>query len=116
MTIGRYSMHLSNFQQLALCSGGECHLVTLLLPWHSPGIVLSVTANPTLPCLLTKGDCWLKFTEGPGNPEINFRGSLSQDYLKRHPTSADFVQWDGGVLLPAGMPLSNGTFGPRYAW
>eukprot|EP00884_Botryococcus_braunii_P023092 jgi/Botrbrau1/9467/Bobra.0252s0088.1 len=36
----------------------------------------------------TKGDCWLKFSEGPMSPEVNFRGKLSADYLKRHPKRA----------------------------
>uniref|UniRef100_A0A7R9W011 Apple domain-containing protein n=1 Tax=Chlamydomonas euryale TaxID=1486919 RepID=A0A7R9W011_9CHLO len=64
----------------------------------------------------TKGDCWLKFTEGPAAPELNYRGELGPRYRERHPTAPDHVQWSGGVILPAGMPLTNGTFGPRYNW
>ncbi|KAG1663396.1 hypothetical protein FOA52_011674 [Chlamydomonas sp. UWO 241] len=64
----------------------------------------------------TKGDCWLKFTEGPASPELNYRGLLGPGYRVRHPTASDRVQWWGGVVLPPGMELTNGTFGPRYQW
>ncbi|KAK9803429.1 hypothetical protein WJX72_011992 [[Myrmecia] bisecta] len=64
----------------------------------------------------TKGDCWLKFTEGPANPEVNFRGALVEDWQERHPTAPDHVQWHTGVVLPPGIPLNNGTWSPRYFW
>ncbi|KAG2455183.1 hypothetical protein HYH02_000999 [Chlamydomonas schloesseri] len=64
----------------------------------------------------TKGDCWLKFTEGPANPEVNMRGDLPQSYRSRHPTAPNRVQWQSGVLLPPGVKLTNGTWGPRWTW
>lgn len=27
-----------------------------------------------------RGNCWLKFTEAPGNPEVNMRGSLEGEF------------------------------------
>lgn len=68
------------------------------------------------------GDCWLKFTEGPLNPEVrtsqlfsllsfasllcnlaiaqrlqvNMRGTLPDDYRIRHPTAPKTVQWHSG--------------------
>eukprot|EP00195_Chlamydomonas_chlamydogama_P006959 CAMPEP_0202890758 /NCGR_PEP_ID=MMETSP1392-20130828/1065_1 /ASSEMBLY_ACC=CAM_ASM_000868 /TAXON_ID=225041 /ORGANISM="Chlamydomonas chlamydogama, Strain SAG 11-48b" /LENGTH=281 /DNA_ID=CAMNT_0049574389 /DNA_START=136 /DNA_END=978 /DNA_ORIENTATION=- len=62
----------------------------------------------------TKGDCWLKFTEGPVAPEVNMRGDLPPDYRARHPTAPKTVQWVSGVLLPPGVKPTNGTFGPRW--
>jgi hypothetical protein len=64
----------------------------------------------------TKGDCWIKFTEGPAWPEINMRGVLPPDFKARHPDAPDKVQWWGGVLLPKGVMPTNGTFGPRWKW
>ena len=64
----------------------------------------------------TKGDCWLKFTEGPVNPELNMRGILPPEYRKRHAQAPAVVQWWGGVLLPRGIEATNGTYGPRWKW
>eukprot|EP01025_Chloroclados_australasicus_P024425 TRINITY_DN244_c0_g1_i1.p1 TRINITY_DN244_c0_g1~~TRINITY_DN244_c0_g1_i1.p1 ORF type:complete len:257 (+),score=34.33 TRINITY_DN244_c0_g1_i1:225-995(+) len=64
----------------------------------------------------TKGDCWLKFTEGPIQPEVNMRGDLPDDYRKRHPTAPQKVQWVAGVLLPSNVQMKNGTWGPRWSW
>lgn len=64
----------------------------------------------------TKGDCWIKFTEGPASPQINMRGMITPDMKRRHPEAPERAQWWGGVLLPPGVPLTNGTFGPRYKW
>jgi hypothetical protein len=71
----------------------------------------------------TKGDCWLKFTEGPAYPELNMRGELPADYRQRHQRPGNpsydapkFVQWWGGVLLPRGIEPTNGTYGPRWKW
>lgn len=64
----------------------------------------------------TKGDCWLKFTEGPANPEVNMRGDLPPDYRARHPTAPNRTQWESGVLLPPGVALTNGTWSPRWKW
>lgn len=64
----------------------------------------------------TKGDCWLKFTEGPAVAEINFRGDLPNEYRLRHTTAPLTVQWWGGVLLPPGIQPTNGTYGPRWKW
>lgn len=63
-----------------------------------------------------KGNCWLKFTEGPAYPEVNMRGDLPEDYKKRHPAAPDRVQWHSGVLLPKGVPPSKGIWGPRWKW
>eukprot|EP00798_Chlamydomonas_sp_ICE-L_P012331 gene12331-15505_t len=64
----------------------------------------------------TKGDCWLKFTEGPASPELNQRGKLPDWYMKKHADAPPIVQWWSGVLLPAGIEPNNGTWGPRYQW
>ncbi|KAG1671874.1 hypothetical protein FOA52_003441 [Chlamydomonas sp. UWO 241] len=64
----------------------------------------------------TKGDCWIKFTEGPAWPEINMRGVLPPEFKTRHPEAPDKAQWWGGVLLPQGVLPTNGTFGPRWKW
>eukprot|EP00798_Chlamydomonas_sp_ICE-L_P002395 gene2395-8703_t len=50
--------------------------------------------------------------EGPASPEVNYRGTLPDSYRKRHPTAPDAVQWVSGVLLPAGIKPTNGTYGP----
>ncbi|DBA76497.1 TPA: hypothetical protein ACH3X2_008559 [Trebouxia sp. C0005] len=62
------------------------------------------------------GDCWLKFSEGPLNPEVNMRGVLSDDYRIRHPNAPKMVQWHSGVVLPIGLKPSNGTYSPRFSW
>lgn len=49
-----------------------------------------------------RGDCWLKFTEGPAAPEVNMRGRVSPEARARHPNAPDRVQWVSGVLLPKG--------------
>lgn len=64
----------------------------------------------------SKGDCWLKFTEGPANPELNFRGAIAQEQRNRHPNAPERVQWHAGAVLPRGIVLKNGTWGPRYTW
>lgn len=69
----------------------------------------------------TRGDCWLKFTEGPANPEVNMRGRLVDDndgdgIKKRHPSAPDMTPWHSGVLLPVGMDMTNGTWSPRHDW
>lgn len=63
-----------------------------------------------------KGDCWLKFTEAPASPEVNMRGALPESYRQRHKESPAMVQWSSGVLLPPGVRLTNGTWGPRWLW
>ena len=63
-----------------------------------------------------KGDCWLKFTEGPASPEVNMRGRLSLAAQKRHPQAPKEVQWHAGVLLPHGVTLTNGSWSPRHDW
>jgi len=64
----------------------------------------------------TGGDCWLKFTEAPAQPEVNYRGKISEAFKKRHPLAPERVQWVTGVLLPPGTSLGNGTYGPRFYW
>jgi len=64
----------------------------------------------------SKGDCWLKFTEAPANPEVNMRGRPSKAMQQRHPDAPKEVQWQSGVLLPHGVTLKNGTWGPRHDW
>lgn len=44
------------------------------------------------------------------------RGDLPEDYKKRHPNAPNRVQWQSGVLLPPGVALTNGSFGPRWKW
>lgn len=64
----------------------------------------------------SKGDCWLKFTEGPASPEVNFRGEIRAEQRARHPKAPNAVQWQSGVLLPKGVQLTNGSWSPRYDW
>lgn len=64
----------------------------------------------------SKGDCWLKFTEGPASPEVNMRGALSKGMRKRHPDAPERVQWHSGVVLPHGVKLTNGSWSPRHDW
>lgn len=64
----------------------------------------------------TAGDCWLKFIEAPAQPEVNFRGKLSDEFRRRHPNAPARVQWVTGVLLPRGTSLGVGTMGPRSKW
>lgn len=65
----------------------------------------------------TKGDCWLKFSEAPASPEVNMRGRLPPEMRARHPEDAPIAcPWHAGVLLPEHIPLTNGTFSPRYEW
>ena len=48
--------------------------------------------------------------------QVNMRGHLDAAMKARHPTAPDVVQWHAGVLLPAGVTFSNGTWSPRHAW
>ncbi|PSC69437.1 hypothetical protein C2E20_7129 [Micractinium conductrix] len=64
----------------------------------------------------SKGNCWLKWTEGPAAPEVNMRGRLSTGAQQRHPAAPKEVQWHAGVLLPKGVVLRNGTWSPRHDW
>ncbi|KAF5837716.1 hypothetical protein DUNSADRAFT_3971 [Dunaliella salina] len=64
----------------------------------------------------TKGDCWLKFSEAPAKPEVNLRGDLVGAVREKHPEAPPRVQWVSGVLLPPGVPLTNGTWSPRVNW
>ncbi|MEW5303235.1 MAG: hypothetical protein WDW38_001555 [Sanguina aurantia] len=109
-------------------SSAECGAQCLA---HQPGIIKGPYEN--LPCNAfafcpedvcfepdahthTKGDCWLKFTEGPVMPEVNMRGDLPDSFRSRHAKAPKTVQWESGVLLPPGVPLRNGTWGPRWLW
>eukprot|EP00300_Choanocystis_sp_HF-7_P013227 c18211_g1_i1.p6 GENE.c18211_g1_i1~~c18211_g1_i1.p6 ORF type:complete len:124 (-),score=17.95 c18211_g1_i1:1320-1670(-) len=64
----------------------------------------------------TKGDCWLKFTELPSEPEVNQRGRMKEPYTKRHATWPGQTQWISGAVLPPSLPLGPGTMGPRAQW
>ncbi|GMH42732.1 hypothetical protein BSKO_10651 [Bryopsis sp. KO-2023] len=64
----------------------------------------------------SKGDCWLKFTEAPQNPEFNMKGQVSEAMRERHPEAPETVQWTAGVLLVPGLPMTNGSWGPRADW
>jgi hypothetical protein len=64
----------------------------------------------------TLGDCWLKFTEGPAAPEVNQRGALTAAQRRRHAGAPERTHWHGGVLLPPGVALRNGTRSPRWDW
>ncbi|GAX79750.1 hypothetical protein CEUSTIGMA_g7191.t1 [Chlamydomonas eustigma] len=109
-------------------SAEECAAACLA---HMPGVIQGPFVN--LPCNAFafcpddicfepdahthhKGDCWLKFTEGPANPELNMRGTLPPEYRARHPKAPNVTQWWGGVLLPRGVLPTNGTYGPRWKW
>ena len=63
------------------------------------------------------GDCWLKFSELPEAPEVNMRHPMRTAFLKRHRTQmVAGVPWVSGALLPPGVPMTNGTWGPRAYW
>ena len=72
----------------------------------------------------TGGDCWLKFTEVPEQPEVNARGAMADPataregraYHARHAGAEATVPWVSGVLLPPGATPGNGTWGPRALW
>eukprot|EP00271_Cylindrocystis_brebissonii_P022552 TRINITY_DN8723_c0_g1_i1.p1 TRINITY_DN8723_c0_g1~~TRINITY_DN8723_c0_g1_i1.p1 ORF type:complete len:266 (-),score=27.49 TRINITY_DN8723_c0_g1_i1:426-1223(-) len=64
----------------------------------------------------TQGDCWLKFSEAPHVPEINARGDFDEAFRQRHPEAPQRTPWISGVLVPAGLTLTNGTWGPRASW
>eukprot|EP00271_Cylindrocystis_brebissonii_P022554 TRINITY_DN8723_c0_g2_i2.p1 TRINITY_DN8723_c0_g2~~TRINITY_DN8723_c0_g2_i2.p1 ORF type:complete len:283 (-),score=32.94 TRINITY_DN8723_c0_g2_i2:611-1459(-) len=63
----------------------------------------------------TQGDCWLKFSEAPQNPEVNARGAFDAAFLKRHPEAPQRTPWVSGALVPVELRLTNGTWGPRAA-
>lgn len=44
------------------------------------------------------------------------RGDLPHDYRVRHADAPAVVQWTAGVLLPAPLRPSNGTWSPRFYW
>ena len=44
------------------------------------------------------------------------RGRLSSEQRERHPQAPEYVQWHSGALLPRGVDLRNGTWGPRHGW
>lgn len=58
----------------------------------------------------------LKFSEAPASPEVSLRGDLPANTRQHHPEAPLRVQWVSGVLLPKGVPLGNGTWGPRSKW
>jgi len=62
-----------------------------------------------------QGNCWLKFTEGPGSPEVSQRGNLPQAYREAHADAPRTVHWVAGVLLPRDVEMREGTWGPRWA-
>ena len=62
------------------------------------------------------GDCWLKWSETPENPEINMRGIMDEAFLQRHPPAKQGTSWVSGACLPRGLAMSNGTWGPRSRW
>ncbi|KAL1524179.1 hypothetical protein AB1Y20_019088 [Prymnesium parvum] len=63
------------------------------------------------------GDCWLKFTELPHAPEVNMREPMRSSFMRRHHTQmAAGVPWVSGALLPPGVTMTNGTWGPRAFW
>lgn len=65
------------------------------------------------------GDCWLKFSELPEAPEVNWRdpSRMRPAYLRRHKKEvSDGCPWVSGALLPQEVPMGNGTWGPRAYW
>ena len=65
-------------------------------------------------------NCWLKFSEAPEWPEVNQRGSMAElgfpEYRKKHTQAPELTQWVSGTVLPKGVPMTNGTWGPRAQW
>ena len=64
------------------------------------------------------GDCWLKFSENPESPEVNMRTpGMKPSFMRRHRKQmADGCPWVSGALLPPGVKMTNGTWGPRSYW
>ena len=64
------------------------------------------------------GDCWLKFTELPEAPEVNMRSpGMRPSFIQRHRRQlAAGVSWYSGALLPPGVNMTTGTWGPRAFW
>ncbi|KAJ1638929.1 hypothetical protein T492DRAFT_940197 [Pavlovales sp. CCMP2436] len=48
------------------------------------------------------GQCWIKHQEDPSHPQFNMKGRYSDAYRKSHPTAPEVVEWDSGVVVPAG--------------
>lgn len=56
--------------------------------------------------------------------QVNQRGRMDTadsrkggvEFHQRHPQAPATVQWVAGVLLPANVTPSNGTWGPRALW
>jgi hypothetical protein len=44
------------------------------------------------------------------------KGELPLRVRKRRKNVPHRVQWVAGVLLPPGLEMKNGTWGPRLAW
>eukprot|EP00958_Prasinococcus_capsulatus_P013132 scaffold1328_cov394-Prasinococcus_capsulatus_cf.AAC.18 len=59
---------------------------------------------------------WLKYQEDPTNPQINMQGSYDEKYHRRHPKAPEKVDWTGGIVVPEGVAVSNGTWSPRANW
>ena len=55
-------------------------------------------------------------TEMHSLAQVNMRGNLSEEYRARHPRAPVTVQWATGVLLPAPLRPSNGSWSPRFSW
>lgn len=67
------------------------------------------------------GDCWLKFTEDPHAPEVNWRTpAMKPSFVRRHRKQVDWetvgCPWVSGALLAPGVAFTNGTWGPRAYW
>ena len=59
---------------------------------------------------------WLKHQEDPTNPQVNMQGTYDEKYHKRHPRAPEKVDWTGGIVVPKGVVVSNGTWSPRANW
>lgn len=68
----------------------------------------------------TRHNCWLKFSELPESPEVNQRGVMAEhgfaQYRTRHKDAPEVTQWVSGTVLPKGLAMTNGTWGPRANW
>ena len=65
------------------------------------------------------GDCWLKFSELPEAPEVNWRTpKMRPSFMRSHKRQIgpEGCPWVSGSLLAPGIAFTNGTWGPRAYW
>ena len=64
----------------------------------------------------TKGQCWLKWQEGPHAPQLNMQGDYTAEYLRRHPNAPRSVDWHAGVVVPEGTTVEEPRKSARADW